>query len=287
MLETELVSSPLTFRISDDLEARIYPDTRPNNLEITGLHKGLVLVYRGREIVGEGAGFGVPVIKYSDKTFFSGTAEVSISPAPSEGVQVVTKSFALDTISKKRYRDGSYIDDRLYHAIHGAFTRLYIHNKPLRPLFEKMMELRGAMGIHTEFVRTVPRGVVKVVYELHPDEIRVHVDLSSIERENCEEIVLLNEQGSPFFTRYDDSTGLQLAGRDIGPWDEVKGGHASLSDGDRGLAYSLRRMSGASLYRGWEMVEGRLAWAGLNYVVNPGPSSFSYAIDIGTQERVE
>ena len=285
MLETEFVSSPLTFHISDDLKARIYPDTRPHNLEITGLHKGLVLVYGGREIVGEGAGFGVPVVKFSDKTFFSGTAEVSVSPSSREGVQVVTKSFVLDTISKKRFRDGSYINDRLYHAVHRAFTRLYIPHKPLRPLFDKMMELRGAMGIQTEFVKTAPRGVVKVVYELHPNEIRVHVDLSSIDREKCEEIVILNEQGSPFFTRYDDSTGLKLSGREIGPWDEVHGGHASLSHDDRRLAFSLRRVSGASLYRGWEMVEGRLAWAGLNYVCSPGLSSFSYAIEIMTRGR--
>jgi hypothetical protein len=285
MIETKLVASPLTSRISDDVEVRVYPDTRPNNLEITGLHKGLVLVYRGREIVGEGAGLGVPVVKYSDKTFFPGTAEVSISPAPIEGPQVVTKAFTLDTISKKRYRDGPYINDRLYHAFHRAFTRVYIPNKPLRPLFDKMMQLRGAVGIHTEFVQTVPRGVVKVEYELHHDKIKVEVDLSAIDRTRCEEVVVLNELGSIFFTRYSDSTGLELVGRDIGPWDKVEGGHAFLLSSDRSLAFGLRRMSGASLYRGWEMVEGRLAWAGLNYTVSPELPSFSYTIQIETREQ--
>jgi hypothetical protein len=286
MFETGVVSSPLTIRISDGLEARIYPDTRPDNLEISGIHKGLVLVHRGREVVGEGAGIGVPVVKYSDKTFFPGTAEVSISSVSDEDPPVITKTFVLDTVSKKRVRDGSYFNDRLYHAIHRMFTRLYIPNKPLRPLFDKLMELRGAVGIHTEFVKTAPRGRVSVTYELRPDGIDVEVDLLSLDREGCEEIVILNEQGSTFFTLYRDSAGLEFVGRDIGPWDEVRADRASLSFGDLSLTYILRRAKGVSLYRGWEQVEGRLAWAGLNYSLSPELPSFSFRIQLQTRERV-
>jgi hypothetical protein len=287
MLESKLVSSPLTFHISNDLKARIYHDTRPHNLEIKGLHKGLVLVHEGREIVGEGAGLGVPVVKYSDKTFFPGTAEVSISSVSDESPPIITKTFTLDMVSRKGLRDGSYINDSLYHAIHKMFTRLYIPNKPLRPFFEKLMELRGVLGIHTEFIKTTSRGKVIIIYKLRHDGINIEVDLSNIDQRRCEEIILLNEQGSTFFTVYRDSMGLELTGRDIGPWDEVKADRASLSNGDRSLAFSLGVTSGVTLYRGWEQVEGRLAWAGLNYSVKPELPSFSYEIRIEIRERAD
>jgi len=51
-------------------------------METAPLHKGLVLVLDNNEVVEEGMGFGVPVVKYHDKTYFSSSADVSIQKKP-------------------------------------------------------------------------------------------------------------------------------------------------------------------------------------------------------------
>lgn len=285
MVEIRIVSSPQTFRVSESIEVRVYPDTRPNNLEIKDIHKGLVLVYKGQEIVGEGAGLGVPVVKYGDKTYFPGTAVVSVSWKDIDGAREITKAFTLDMISTKRYRDGSIVNDQLYHILDRLFTKLYLTYKPLRPLFIRIMEMREAAGINTKFVKTEPRDLVRIVYTLRPEKIDVSVNLNDIEREGCKEIVLLNEQSSSFFTKYSDSTGLRLTGKDIGPMDLVAGDHASLSNSSGSLSYRLTQVNGASLYRGWERIGKRLEWAGLNYVLCPEISSFTYTINVKTKRN--
>lgn len=284
MVETRIVSSPQTFRVSENLEVRVYPDTRPNNLEIKDIHKGLVLVYKGQEIVGEGAGLGVPVVKYRDKTYFPGNAAVSVSRSDADGARKITKTFTLDTVSTKRYRDGSPVNDQLYHILNRLFTKFYLTCRPLRRLFIRMMDMREAAGITTKFVNTEPRAWIRIVYNISSGKIDVTVNLNDIEREGCEEIVLLNEQSSRFFTEYSDSTGLRLTGREIGPMDPVSGDHASLSNSSGSLSYRLTQVNGASLYRGWERIGKRLEWAGLNYVLRPEASSFTYTINVKTKK---
>ena len=47
-------------------------------METASLQKGLIMVFDDQELIDEGLGFGVPVAKYDDKTYFPGSAEVSI-----------------------------------------------------------------------------------------------------------------------------------------------------------------------------------------------------------------
>ena len=87
---------------------RLYRDTRPHCLEISQLHKGLVLLLDGKELIDEGIGFGVPVVKYEDKTYFSSSAD---STETLNERNVLVKSFLMDTISRKRVGKAAYINE--------------------------------------------------------------------------------------------------------------------------------------------------------------------------------
>ena len=92
---------PITVPLAGGLAIRLYGDCRPSCMETSALQKGLVLMLDGRELIEEGMGFGVPIVMYADKTFFSSKADVSIQEAGSG--YTLTKVFTLDTVSLKKF----------------------------------------------------------------------------------------------------------------------------------------------------------------------------------------
>ena len=164
-------------------------------------------VNRGR------VGFGVPVIKYKDKTYFSSSAQVSIQKTDS--ACLIKKTYTLDTISRKRWKT-FYLNDKSYSLTRKIFESFYLKNKRLSPLFNKLMELRDIAKIKTEFEKVEPRGTVAVSYQCKPSTIFVNVDFSGLKLEGCREVLVLNEQGSTVFRNYFDSDGLILRDSKIG-----------------------------------------------------------------------
>lgn len=57
--------------LSDGFSVRLYEDSRPPNGKLAPLQKGVVLVHNGTETIGEGAGFGAPVLNHAGKTYYS------------------------------------------------------------------------------------------------------------------------------------------------------------------------------------------------------------------------
>ena len=117
----------VTLQLTDRLSVRIYKDCRPSCLETGALQKGLVLLLDGRELIEEGVGFGVPVVKYEDKTFFSSKADVSIQETGSD--YTLTKVFTLDTVSLKKFGQATYIDDALYSPLRKTFQSFTLNTK--------------------------------------------------------------------------------------------------------------------------------------------------------------
>jgi len=266
---------------NDRISFRLYRDTRPHCLETAPLQKGLVLVLDGRELIEEGVGFGLPVVKYDDKTYFSSAAQTWLQ-ADSDPPTLV-KTFSFDTISRKRFGKDSYVNDRFYASVHRFFEKAYLTRNEMAPAFNAIMELRKAMKIETDFVRVPSRGKVKVKYTCFPDLLRVQVDFSELHKEGCREILVMNEQGSNFFTKYTDSNGLLLIGRRIGPWQKVKATKASLSDRKDTLSFTLENLDSADLFRGWERTKGRFSWAGLGYSLSPTISGLGYNIGLSAK----
>jgi hypothetical protein len=263
-------NSPFTVNLPDNLSLRLYDDCRPSCLETAPLQKGLVLLADGVELIEEGMGFGVPVVKYVDKTFFSQSAHVEIQPDGS-----VTKEFFLDTVSRKKLWR-SYIDDDFYSSMQGLFSDKYLRHKRLSYFFNLAMEVRELLMVHTQFVKMPSRGKVTVNYKLTSNMLRVTADFSGLKLDGCEEVLLLNEQGASFFANYRDTDGATLLGRWIGAWDAVAASEASMLNSH--LAFSLPSVRGATLFRGWERTRNRFSWAGLSYSLRPQSGKFSYLI---------
>jgi hypothetical protein len=112
-----------------------------------------------------------------------------------------------------------------------------------------IMELRAIMKVQTEFIKVKPRGKVTFNYLCQPGRIIINVDLSCLELDGCEEILVLNEQGSTFFSRYSDTNEARLSDEKIGAWEMVNASEASLSDPKETLTFTLARGS-STLFRG-------------------------------------
>ena len=270
------LKEPITVDLTDGLSVRLYADSRPHCMETAAIQKGLILMLDNKELIQEGVGFGVPVVKYQDKTYFSSSAEVLIE----NGNSTVTKTYILDSVSRKRIWRSAYINDGLYSFTRKKFALLYLGHKNYSSFFNNFMELRQLAKVRTEFQKVKPRGAIAVKYDIQPATINVSLDFSRIVLSGCEEILVQNEQGSDIFNKYVDSDDLKLSGSKIGGWDAVTADEACLLSTNFPVSFSLRRTEGATLFRGWENTKRRFSWAGLNYSLFPSNSSFSYTIGL-------
>ncbi len=271
----------VTRQLTDRLSVRLYNDCRPNCLETAQLQKGLVLMLDGRELIEEGIGFGVPVVKYGDKTYFSSSARVSTGIIG--GTSLIRKVYLIDTISRKKLWRARYIDDNLYSRWRKTFEKSYLKHKQFTVFFNRIMELREIAKIRTEFVKVNPRGTIIVHYQCQPTAIKVNVNFKDLTLQGCEELLVLNEQGSTFFAQYTDSGGARLLGSKIGAWDKVYAERATLQNDE--VAFILRNVYGASLFRGWERTRKRFSWAGLSYSLSPSNRTFTYTINLNFKRK--
>ncbi len=269
------LEKPFTFNADKAVALRVYPDNRPQNLEISALQKGLVLVVDGSELIEEGAGFGVPIAKYSDMTFFSRTATVYVEEQD-ENSAVIVKVFLLDSVSKKQVH-GAFINDGFYSFFQKTFEKEYLCHGNMRSFFDWVMRLRKTMGIETYFASVPPRGKVTVSYHCYPDHIKVSADFSKVDMTSCQEILILNEQGANFFRKNRNDNAVSYD-KKVGPWIRVGAGQAEFSDLGERISFSLEKKDCATLYCGWEQVKDRFSWAGMTYALNPKTLVFNYTI---------
>jgi hypothetical protein len=234
-------------------------------------------VINGSELVEEGAGFGVPIAKYSDATRFSRNATVYIEK-PDENSIVITKVFFLDSVSKKKVH-GFFINDIIYSTFHKTFEKAYLNRGNMRSIFDLIMRLRRTIGVETQFANVSPRGKVIVRYHCYPDRIKICADFSEVDMTSCQQILILNEQGATFFRKYRDQN-LVLLDKKIGAWTRVDAEKAEFSDLEDQISFSMAKRENSTMFCGWEQIKDRFSWAGITYALSPNTLIFNYTIQM-------
>ena len=273
----EPLSKCYTHKLNDKLSLRIYSDNSPRNLDTAAIHKGLILVSDGVELVEEGSGFGLPVVKFGDRTFFPGSATLIVSSCKSP--IIITKTYEMNMISSLTL-GGRTINTALVKALTKLFTRFYFIDS-LQPILSSTIGKRELICLNPKFLLTNSRGEIEVKYSIHSQ--RVEVNAEARLRMPFEEIVLLNEQGASTFRSYRDEGGI-LIDESIGAWKEIHYDKASLMDINRYLSFSIEKPIDARLYRGRESAKEKLSWSGLELSFN-GTTTLRYNILISGNVR--
>jgi hypothetical protein len=253
----------------------LYQGTEPHYLRIANLQKGMILVYRGRELIGEGTGFGVPVVRYQNKEYFSGSS--TMQSLHKDYCTKIVKQFVLDIVSEKRFRRVK-LENRITRKLRKSIEDLYQRHRHWRLLV--LNNLSESIGLQTSFVRVKPVGKVVVTYCVKPPHINVKADFKLKENDSIRKIFLLNEQSSKYFRRYCDSKGTVLLDKHIGAWGDVETAWACVSNKSGEVGFRLWKVEDAVLHRGREFLEGTFDWVGLDYEVSPEKTCFEYDIEI-------
>jgi hypothetical protein len=261
--------------VSDSLALRIYSDTRPHNGKIADLQKGLILIREDTETIGEGTGFGFPVLICSDETYFSEKATVFKSPH--KNPTIIHKEFLMDKIARNQFRNIKMENHRLRTTLR-YIAGLYQRHRSLRNLTLKDLYLK--LGIQSNFVKATPAGRIIVTFRINRRIVHVKADFNHLTKKNLQKIFMLNEQGARFFRKYADPNGIELIDKQIGAWDTIETEWASLTDMQGVFGFRLRKLESSVLRRGQEFLGDSLDWVGLDYEVNPKKAAFEYDIEI-------
>ena len=240
------------------------------------IQKGLSLSFGDIDLAEEGTGFGVPVLKFGHKAIFPGCARIT------KNIEKDKTSLTIDydlNLWERMAVKGKKINSRTFYEMKGFLSSLHRECPHLRKILTHASSIaRRTFGIVTRFEEIPSRGIVQVLYIIRAGNIHISVDTSRVKKYNCTGIMLMNEQGANYFDKYRDSSGLSLKGNAIGTWDETFADEASFEDTSHRLEFTLQKVAGARLFRGRELVPGRLAWSGLAYSIPPDTPNFSYNI---------
>jgi hypothetical protein len=271
----QLNSENCTVHLSNSLALKVYPDSKPCNLKIASLQKGLIFVCDGKERIGEGTGFGFPVLMYPRETIFSRTSTVCVAQT-AESVQI-QKEFLMDTTARNKFRNVR-LENEKARAFIRFLSEIYRKNRRLR--FLSLKEFFVTTGVESTFVKTTPMGKVLVTYDVRDHIINVKVDFRQLKKEQLAKVFVLNEQSASFFRKYSDAHNVSLIDRKIGAWDTVDSEWACLTDLQGRIGYRLWNVRGSVLRRGRETMKNCLDWVGLDYEISPYKEVFEYKIEI-------
>ena len=259
------------------------PDKVKQSYSSCRIQKGLLLFQGNKDLSEEGIGFGVPILKFGEKTIFPGKGYIELKEHADHTQVMIDYDLNLaETIAFK----GRKIENRPLYGVKESLSRL--HRK--YPFSRKILTdgsnaLRRSLDIETGFEEGASAGLARITYTITSDGmIHVRVDLRRIQREIYTEVMIMNEQGANFFDTYCDSKGTILHGEAIGSWQETSCDEVSFRYPKDRLTFTVPKISGSKLFYGRELVEKRLSWAGIAYSISPHIQDFAYEIKIGMKK---
>ena len=242
----------ITIPLFSDICLKIRPVFKNGGCYPTSrLQKGLILISNGQELMEEGVGFGVPVLKLGVKTIFPGGIELSCLDKGSR--QEISAKYILNLEERITSHGLGSIESRLLYQIKNHLAELYRRSPLTRgPLTAISNAVRSSFAWQTTYEDAGYSHVVKVNYAIdcHTGVIAVEVDMVTLAEDGMTELILMNEQGAHHFDLYSDSSGLELKGEKIGSWNEVTAERASFRSNAHRLAFTLQQINGARLFRG-------------------------------------
>jgi len=213
--------------VSNSLALRVYSNTNPQNMKIANLQKGLILSCNGIDVIGEGIGFGVPIVKYSGGTVFSGSSSLYVRRL-GDTIEI-RKEFLMDLIAKDRLRSFKLKIPGIRILSDFFCTQYQRRKRFVRPV----LIVRGLFfkfGIKSSFMKSPHKGTVIVTYIMDRNRIQVKLNFSQLDQANLDKVFILNEQGAHFFRTYSDSEGLRLVDEEIGAWANVTAQSAKIAN---------------------------------------------------------
>jgi hypothetical protein len=247
----------------------------------SAMQRGLALYCDGQDLSEEAVGFGVPILKRGLQAIFPG--EVELYPEASAPNQRITARYKLN-LEEKISRNGiGSINNRWMYASKNILAAV-IRNWPLsrKVLITASSWLRSTFGWKTTYEQADFSIFISMTYTVDKAAGKVFIELNGTEHAtpNISEVIVMNEQGAHNFNLYQEAGGRLQPGREIGCWDLVLGESATFISSGYGISFSLPQVKGAKLYRGRELIDSRLAWAGFGYSFAPDLPSFKYAIKL-------
>ncbi len=249
-----------------------YPSSR--------IPKGLTLACHGADFTEEGVGFGVPVLRTDLETIFPSNNR--FFPDPENPARIVV-AYDMGLVQRLSRAGKDMPGGRLLDLMNQIMARLHRGYPFLRPaLAAASSPILRAFGLRETFRYARPRGLILCDYTLDAEreELRVIVDARRARTQGCVELIIMNELGARRFSSYRDSRDGSLDGRGIESWARVLADRAGFTDPASGVTFSVAQRAGARLFRGRELMEGRLSWAGFAYVLPPQTTRFEYSASI-------
>ena len=245
------------------------------------LQKGFVLLHEGKDLSEEAVGFGVPILKRGLQTIFPGEVDLYL-----HGGSTQTKVSARYHLSleERIERNGSgSVNSPLVYASKNSLAAVIRQIPFMRKLLTNTSNLlRSHLSLETTYEASEFSTYVVLTYTIDDTNGRIKVELvgGDFIPGSISEIIIMNEMGAHHFDQYQDSDGVTQRGDEIGCWDAVEAAEAAFIDETHKVSFSLSQVKGARLYRGRELIEPRLAWAGFGYSFPPGLKPFSYEVTI-------
>jgi hypothetical protein len=252
----------------EDLVFGISNKTYKKSLTTSGLQKGLIAYYKGKPIVQEGLGFGVPIVRSQIDTYFSKHATIELSD------DCIVKEYCFDCVS--RIMIGNHvIKNKAFQMGFESMVNVYMKLTNIQPYFLKTQQIIAkALNGSCNFIDIPMIGSAKVEYYLSDQTLKLKSKFD-VDIENPK-YIMANEQGADYFDHaIVDQT--FYAGNKISGWINAK--NATVQSDLLNLGFSIHSPNNGRMYVGREKNE-YLCWIGIN--IEKAEPLFDYSLNWGS-----